>query len=258
MRFVSAAITPSWCRKRSRTPPELQGRRRSIRPCPLRDAVMGRSFEIAKRVEIDRRLAQVDDDTGCSAKLALRLALALLLLALAQIIFSRASLRARRGAVGIELLLGDRDHAAVLAHLDHVEALRRILEHPMLAFELGGDALDRALDAERLAAADAVERLLLLKHARGCGGGAEIELRGERDHLLRAGGLAQLALHAGVLGEAQHRPLRVVDERAGRAGRYAGEAERAALDVHVDLAERRACGQRDHVDRRRRGSLQLA
>src|SRR5712692_5153166 len=101
----------------------------------------------------------------------------LLLLALAQVVLSGAHLRPRRGAVGIEFLLGDRDHAAILAHLDHVEALRGILEHPVLAFELGGDALDRALDAERLAAADAVERLFLLQYARGRGGGAEIELR---------------------------------------------------------------------------------
>ena len=90
------------------------------------------------------------------------------------------------------------------------------------------------------------------------GGGAEVELRRERDHLLRAGRLAQPALHAGVLGEAQHRPLGIVDERAGRAGRHAGEAERAALDVELDRAERRARGQRDDVDRRRRRALQLA
>src|SRR6266851_2322364 len=135
----------------------------------------------------------------------LGLAGALLLLALAQVIFGRASLGSWRGGVGIELLLGDRHDPAVLAHLDHVEALRGILEHPVLAFELGGDALDRALDAERLAAADAVERLLLFHHARGGGGGAEIELRPQRDHLFRAGRLAQPALHAGVFHEAQHR-----------------------------------------------------
>mgnify|MGYP003693610945 CR=1 FL=1 len=80
----------------------------------------------------------------------------------------------------------------------------------------------------------------------------------ERDHLLRAGRLAQPALHAGVLGEAQHRPLGIVAERAGRAGRHAGETERAALDIDLDRAERRARGQRDDVDRRRRGALQLA
>src|SRR5712691_5597075 len=131
-----------------------------------------------------------------------RLVRPLLLLALAQVILGGAHLRARRGAVGIELLLGDRDYAAILAHLDHVEASGGILEHPVLALELGGDALDRALDAERLAAADAMERLLLLEHPRGGGSGAEVELWMERDHLLGAGRLAQPALHAGVLGEA--------------------------------------------------------
>ena len=46
------------------------------------------------------------------------------------------------------------------------------------------------------------------------GGGAEIELRLERDDLLRAGRLAQPALHAGVLGKAQHRPLGIVADSA--------------------------------------------
>src|SRR5262249_60250301 len=94
---------------------------------------------------------------------ALGLAGALLLLALAQVIFSRASLGSWRGGVGIEPLLGDRHHSAVLAHLYHVEALRGILEHPVLALELGGDARDRALYPQRLVAANAVERLLLFK-----------------------------------------------------------------------------------------------
>src|SRR5260221_3750268 len=115
----------------------------------------------------------------------LGLAGALLLLALAQVIFGRASLGSWRGGVGIELLLGDRHDPAVLAHLDHVEALRGILEHPVLALELGGDALDRAFDPERLVAADAVERLFLFKHACARRRGAEIELRPQGDHLLR-------------------------------------------------------------------------
>src|SRR5215471_5521281 len=115
---------------------------------------------------------------------------ALLLLALAQVIFGRARLGSWRGTVRIEPLLGDRHHPAVLAHLDHVEALRGILEHPVLALELGGDALDRALDPERLVAANAVKWLFLFKHAGARGRGAEIELRSQRNHLLRAGGLA--------------------------------------------------------------------
>src|SRR5215469_13372260 len=100
------------------------------------------------------------------------------------------SLQSWRSGVGIKLLLGDRYDPAVLAHLDHVEALRGILEHPVLALELGGDALDRALDPERLVAADAMEGLLLLEHSSARGRGAEIELRPQRNHLLRAGGLA--------------------------------------------------------------------
>src|ERR1700745_3906226 len=115
---------------------------------------------------------------------------ALLLLALAQVIFGRARLGSGRGGVGIELLLGDRHDPAVLAHLDHVEAVRGILEHPVLALELGGDALNRALDPERLVAANAVERLFLFKHACARGRGAEIELRLQSNHLLGASGLA--------------------------------------------------------------------
>src|SRR6266436_1721299 len=125
----------------------------------------------------------------------LGLAGALLLLALAQVIFGRASLGSCRGAVGIELLLGDRHDAAVLAHLDHVEALRGILKHPVLALELGGDALDRALDPERFVAADALERLFLFEHAGGGGRRAEVELRRQRDHFLRTSRLAEPALH---------------------------------------------------------------
>ena len=43
-------------------------------------------------------------------------------LALAQIVLGRAHRRARRRAVGIEILLGDHGDAAVVAHLDDVEA----------------------------------------------------------------------------------------------------------------------------------------
>src|SRR6516162_3180769 len=115
---------------------------------------------------------------------------ALLLLALAQVIFGRASLGSWRGGVGVELLLGDCYDPALLAHLDHVEALRGILEHPVLALEFGGDAFNRAFNPERLVTANAVERLFLFKHAGARGRGAEIELRPQRNHLLRAGGLA--------------------------------------------------------------------
>src|SRR2546423_15511728 len=102
------------------------------------------------------------------------------LLALAQIILGGAGLGPRRTAVGIELLFGERDHPAVLAHLDHVEPLRGILEHPVFALELRGDALAGALDPERLVAADAAARLLLLEHAGGGRGGADIELLPQR------------------------------------------------------------------------------
>src|SRR5262249_10336591 len=117
--------------------------------------------------------------------------------------------------------------------------------------ELGGNALDCAFSPEWLAAADATERLLLLDHARERGSGAEVELRLEGNDLLRTGRLAQTALHAGVLGEAQRRLVRILARRAGRA-------ERAARNVDLDRAERRTLGQREHVDWRRGSAVQLA
>src|ERR1043166_6940535 len=168
--------------------------------------------------------------------------------ALAQIVLGSAHAGAGRGGVGVEGLFGDRDHPAVLAHLEHVESAVGAAEHPVLAGELGGDAFDRALGAERFAATGAAERLLLLEHAGGGAGRAEIELRSEPDHLFRAGRLAQAALHASVLGEAQGGAVGIVSERAGWAGGDAGEAERAAFDIDLALAEARARGKRDHVD----------
>src|SRR5258705_11841083 len=80
-------------------------------------------------------------------------------------------------AVGIEPLLGDSCNATIVTHFDDVDALGRSAVHPVLAFELCHHAIDRALDAERLAAADAAERLFLLEDAGGRSGGVEIELR---------------------------------------------------------------------------------
>src|SRR6185312_5710915 len=145
-----------------------------------------------------------------SSRLLLVFVVLLQPLAFAQVVVGGARVRACRRAIGIEILFGHRGDAAALAHPDDVEPLRRPLEHPVLALELGGDAIDRALDAERRAAAQAERRLLLLEHARRSGGGAEVDLRLERDDLLRTDRLAQPALHAGVLGEAQRRPLRIV------------------------------------------------
>src|SRR6516225_2195017 len=108
---------------------------------------------------------------GASARSPLALARPLRLLALAQIILGGARGRPRRGGMRVEAILGDGSNPAVLAHFDGIEARRAAGEHPVTAGELCGNPLDGALHAERLAAADAVERLLLLQHvrARGCG-----------------------------------------------------------------------------------------
>src|ERR1051326_5740019 len=143
-------------------------------------------------------------------------------LALAQVIVGRTWLRPRGRAVGIEAFLGGDDDATVLAHLDNLETVGRVLIHPMLSFQLGDDAFYRALDAERLAAANAAERLLLLEHARRSNRRAEVEPWHEGDHFFRTGRLAQAALHAGIFSKTQQRPLGVIRQCAGGAGRDAG------------------------------------
>ena len=92
--------------------------------------------------------------------------------ALAQVIVGGAYRRALGSAERIELLFRHDRDPAVGAHLDDVEPLLGVLEHPVRAFELGGHALDRTLDAERLAAADAGERFFLLDDAACRGSGA--------------------------------------------------------------------------------------
>src|SRR4051812_36224249 len=104
----------------------------------------------------------------------------------------------------------------------------------MFVRELGRDSLDRALDAERFAATDATERLLLLENARRRHCGAEIDLRPERDDFLRACRPAQSTLHAGIFGKTQCRSFRIVTESPGRADRHAGQAERATCRIDLD------------------------
>src|SRR5262249_50309200 len=151
--------------------------------------------------------------------------------ALADVILGGLRRLAGRRSERIEILLGHHCNPAVVAHLDDVEPRRSILVHPVLAGELFGDALDRAAHAEWLPAADAAERLLLLHHARRRDGGTEIDLRLQRDDLLRAGRSAQPALHAGILREPQHRPLGIIGQGARWAGRDTGKTERAAFGV---------------------------
>ena len=88
-------------------------------------------------------------------------------------------------------------------------------------------------------------------------GGREIDLRRQRDHLFRARALAQPALHAGVFDEFQRRAIGIVEQRAGRACRHAGKAQRASADIDADGPDRRAFGQRDDVGRRGRDAMQL-
>ena len=128
----------------------------------------------------------------------------------------------------------------------------------MFACEFWRNPFNGAFHPERLAAADAVERLLLLEDARGCGRRAKIELRRKRDHLLRAGRLAQPALHAGVLGKPQHRSFWIIAQRSGGTCRNTGKAEGATLDIYLKRSERRACGKREDINGGRSNAVQFA
>ena len=153
-------------------------------------------------------------------------AIALPALALAQIVVGRARWRALGNAgERIELLFAHGDDAAVGAHPDRVQPLVARGIHPVPALELCRDLLDRALDAERLAAADAKRRLFFLDDLGRCPGGAEIDLRLQRDDLFRAGALAQPALHAGIFDKFERRTFGIVEKRAGGTDRYAGQAQ---------------------------------
>ena len=103
-----------------------------------------------------------------------------------------------------------------------------------------------------------MERLLLLQHARGRGGGAEVKLRMQRDDFLRAGRFTKPALDAQTFGEPQHRALGIIRKRSLRAGGDAGMAERAALHVEVHAAERRALSERHEIDRHGCGKVEFA
>src|SRR5271163_1352164 len=151
----------------------------------------------------------------------------------------------------IEAILGNGNDATVLAHFERIKPLRVFRIHPVLAFELCYYTLNRTLDAEWPATLNAIERLFFLEHARSRSGGAEVDLRLEIDHLFRAGRLAQPALHTGILGKAQQRPLWIVAESAGRAGCDARQTKRATGDVDLDRPKWRICWQRNDIDRHR-------
>ena len=119
-------------------------------------------------------------------------------------------------------------HMTTIVHLDEpwiadvgfggriIEPLRLALEHPVLALELCGHPLDRALHAKRLVAAHAMEWFFLFHDARRGRGGPEIELRSEGNDFLRAGRCAKSALYACVFSELEHRPVGIGGKRSGR------------------------------------------
>src|SRR5690606_4129715 len=117
-------------------------------------------------------------------------------IALADVILGRSGRGAGRAGVGVEPVGHHRFDPAVIAHFHRVDPGRVLAcEHPVPAFELRGDALDRAFGAERLAAADAVERLLLLDHPARRAPGVEDEAGVQRDHNFKAGRRAEAALN---------------------------------------------------------------
>src|SRR4051812_1141607 len=83
----------------------------------------------------------------------------------AQIILGRHHRRPLRRPVRIKALVDHGFDAAVGAHFDDVDALGiGALEHPVFFAEFCQHAVDRTLGAERLATADAKERLFFLQH----------------------------------------------------------------------------------------------
>src|ERR1700704_6143382 len=171
-------------------------------------------------------------DTACSSRSQ---RIVFLRLARAQIILCCHDWRPLRRRMRVEAFIHHGFDAAVRAHLDDVEPPGvGALEHPVLLAEFCEHTLDRAPGAERLAAGDAMKRLFFLQDAKRRVPRLEIEPRLQRDDVLGTGRLAQPALHAKTLGEAQHRAVGIVRERGRRAGGDAGVAERAALDVDVD------------------------
>src|ERR1700716_423018 len=181
-------------------------------------------------------------DTACPSRSQ---RIVFLRLARAQIILCCHDWRPLRRRMRVEAFVHDSFDRAIRAHLDDVEPPGvGALEHPVLLAEFCEHTLDRTPGAERLAAGDAMERLFFLQDAKRRVPCLEIEPRLQRDDVLGTGRLAKPALHAEAFGEAQHGTIGIVRQRGGRAGGDAGMAERAALDVDVDAAERRSRRQR--------------
>ena len=73
----------------------------------------------------------------------------------------------------------------------------------------------------------------------------KVELRHEIDDLFRAGRHADAALQAGILAEQQLRCVRIVLQRACRAGADAGQADGAVVGVDLDPSIGCTFGKRD-------------
>src|SRR5580692_386462 len=145
----------------------------------------------------------------------------------------------------IEFLFCDECNSAVVTHLDEIEALRSVFEHPMLIRELRQDTIDRTLDAERLAAANAPEWFFLFQDSRAAGAVSKVELRFEGHDLFGAGRYAQAALDTGFFRETQHRPLCIIGQRMRRANRHTGKAQRTAARIDLHRTKWRMRRQRD-------------
>src|SRR5258706_13722361 len=134
------------------------------------------------------------------------------------------NVRSRCSLPGGDFLLHHVDDPAVGAHLQSIERAWRG-EHRMPG-ELGEHVADHLLGAERLAATDAAEDRRLVENTRLPRRSGQQEPWLERDRVLRAGRLAQAALHALGLDEAQlgSFSLGMVEDGALRAGPDAREA----------------------------------
>lgn len=83
---------------------------------------------------------------------------------------SRTLSHAERRILDLELGV----HPAIVTHADQASVVGQG-EHRVVAFQLGHDPFNRALDAEQLAAFDAGIRLLFLQYLQAQGGVGQVE-----------------------------------------------------------------------------------
>ena len=128
----------------------------------------------------------------------------------------------------------------------------------MLTREFRAHALDRAFDAERLAATDTEEWLFPFEDARRGGDGAKVELRHEV--MTFSGQVALQRPHCTQASSVKRSSGRSGSSPSAPVGQAATQARQSVQPSNVDFdrAEGGARRQGDNIDWRRRRAMQLA